>query len=396
MGRSKRSVVAYVLPWPGFGGGEVATLRMACALKARGEFDLLALCRRDSSVASEFCRAGIETIAYDAPTYSYRRGVAYARGSRRLARELRARGASIVHASDLLGVYHAALAARLAGLPCVTHIRSAFPPEDVPWHYKLPLLSVEHFVFVSQAVRNHFNGIYRVPAPRASVIYDWVPPTAVAATDDNPIEVRRSFGLPDNSRLIGMVARVAPQKDFETLLSAMTRVVQMSPEARLLIVGEYDRPETSRTHWRYLCGLVTALGLDRHVVWAGFRSDVPALMRAMDVVVLATRTEGFGLAVLEAMQEERPVVATRVGGIPEMISDGANGLLHEPGDPVGLAQAICRLLADPVLAATLAARARITARSCFAEENTLNAVTSLYTRVLGSTRAAVQPMAAEL
>jgi glycosyltransferase involved in cell wall biosynthesis len=387
--RPVRPVIAYLLPWPGFGGGEVATLRLAGAVAARDRFEPFAFCRPETAVEAQFRAASIPTVAYDPLTFSYRHGAPYVRGAWRLARELRRRQVDLVHASDLMGVYQAALAARLAGIPLVTHIRSNFPPADIPWHHKLPIAAVDHFVFVSRATQTHFNQIYRVPPRLGSVIYDWVPPMPATLSNKSPADVRAEFGIDADAPLIGMVARVAPQKDFETLLAAMTNVTAAFPRARLLIAGEYERPDACRAYWRQLCERVRATGLENHVTWAGFRSDVPELMRAMDVVVLATHTEGFGLAVLEGMNEQRPVVATRVGGVPEIVVDGDNGLLYERGDAVGLADAICRVLGDPAFAMELGRRGAVTARTRFTESNTVSAVTALYARMIG----AVEPAA---
>src|SRR5205814_10104210 len=94
---------------------------------------------------------------------------------------------------------------------------------------------------------------------------------------------RQQHNIPADAPLVGMVARVAPEKDFETLFAAFATVVTEYPAARLVIVGAYESPATSHAYWQQLCARVRAFRLDTHVIWTGYRADSLALMRAMDV-----------------------------------------------------------------------------------------------------------------
>jgi glycosyltransferase involved in cell wall biosynthesis len=179
-----------------------------------------------------------------------------------------------------------------------------------------------------------------------------------------------------------MVARVAPQKDFETLICATARVLAAQPDARLLLVGDNQEPDECKKYYNQLCRLAGALGIERNVIWTGFRSDVPALMSAMDVSVLATRSEGFPLTLLEAMSLGRPVVSARVGGIPEMIADGENGLLYEAGDVEGLSNQIIRLLNDVNLREGIRQRGRESVLSRFTKEKTIDQIKRVYSGLL--------------
>ncbi|HEV7842172.1 MAG TPA: glycosyltransferase family 4 protein, partial [Pyrinomonadaceae bacterium] len=173
-GASKPLRVAHVLPWPGLGGVATAALRLACALEETGEFHNLAFCHGERNRVGEmFEGAGIETVGYEAGEFSYRHPSAYLRGTKRFLRLLREHKVDIVHAADLMGVYHAGLACSLARVPLVCHIRSNF--EDMLWQYKPPLRAASHFVFVSEAVWQNFDTIFRVPRKRGTVIYDWGP-----------------------------------------------------------------------------------------------------------------------------------------------------------------------------------------------------------------------------
>ena len=142
-----------------------------------------------------------------------------------------------------------------------------------------------------------------------------------------------------------------PHKGQRHLIDAARRVVRELPDVRFLIVGEGElRPALERQ--------VRDLGLERHVLLPGFRTDVLGLQKALDVFVMSSITEGLGSAMLDAMACGRPVVATRTGGIPEAVHDGVNGLLVPPHDDAALAAAIVRLLQDDALRERLGGAAR--------------------------------------
>jgi glycosyltransferase involved in cell wall biosynthesis len=195
--------------------------------------------------------------------------------------------------------------------------------------------------------------------------------------------LREEYGLPESGPLVGVVARLEPEKGHPTLIEAWPAVLAAYPDASLLIVGEGTRREA-------LGELVASLGLERSVVFTGRRDDVPAVTKSLDVAVLPSYREAQGLTILEAMALSRPVVASNVGGIPEMIADGKTGLLVEPHDAIGLAEAIVRLLADHPLADTLGRAGHDLVHDRFCVELMVRAVETIYDEaVLGATQVAV-------
>lgn len=372
--------VAHLMPWPGLGGVATAALRLALALEETGEFRNVAFCHGGQTRVREmFDAAGLETIGYEAGEFSYRHPQAYLRGSREFLKLLREHEIDIVHAADLLGVYHAGLACRLARVPLVCHIRSNF--EQMLWQYKPPLRLASHFVFVSEAVWRNFDTIYRVPEKRGTVIYDWGPDFQFEASgEDAGRRVRAEFRIEADAPIVGMIARVQPPKDFETLIRATGEVVKTHTRARLLFVGEYDHPHCLE-HYTKLSSLAGELGLRERITWVGLRQDVSDLIRAMDVCVLSTHAEGMPLVLLEAMALRRPVIATRVGGIPELITHEETGLLFEKNDCHELAREISLLLDDRERAMKLARQGQEHVRAHFNREKTVNRTRSVYGRL---------------
>jgi glycosyltransferase involved in cell wall biosynthesis len=183
--------------------------------------------------------------------------------------------------------------------------------------------------------------------------------------------LRDEYGMEPGSQIVGVVARLEPEKGHPTLLDAWPAVLRAVPDAYLLIVGEGSRREALEAQAR-------ELRIAHRVVFTGRRDDMPAVTAALDVAVLPSYREAQGLTILEAMALARPVVATNVGGIPEMIEDGVSGLLVPPHDPAALAAGIVRLLTDHPYADTLARAGHDSVHARFCVELMVHAIEAIY------------------
>ena len=179
------------------------------------------------------------------------------------------------------------------------------------------------------------------------------------------------YRLEPNAQIVGVVGRLEPEKGHPTLIDAWPRVLRTVPDAYLLIVGEGSRREALEHQ-------VAELGIGSRVIFTGRRDDVPAVTAALDVAVLPSYREAQGLTILEAMALSRPVVASNVGGIPEMVEDGLTGLLVPPHDPEALAAAITRLLVDHSLADMLARAGHDLVHERFCLELMVRSIEDLY------------------
>jgi glycosyltransferase involved in cell wall biosynthesis len=183
--------------------------------------------------------------------------------------------------------------------------------------------------------------------------------------------LREEYGMEPGSRIVGVVARLEPEKGHQTLIEAWPHVLREVPDAYLLIVGEGSRRD-------YLEQWAAAHKVAHRVVFTGRRDDIPAVTASLDVAVLPSWREAQGLSILEAMAMSRPVVASDVGGIPEMIEDGVTGLLVEHDNPVALAAAITRLLKDRAWAARIAKAGHDLVHERFCIELMVKAIEQIY------------------
>jgi glycosyltransferase involved in cell wall biosynthesis len=229
--------------------------------------------------------------------------------------------------------------------------------------------SMDHLVVVSNAIDAKVEDEGRTSAPR-SLIYNGV--DLDRYDHQEPCcTLREEYRMEPDAPIVGVVGRLELEKGHPTLLEAWPLVLAEVPLAYLLVVGEGSRMDALRQ-------IAREQGIERHVIFTGRRDDIPAVTAAFDVAVLPSYREAQGLTILEAMALSRPVVASRVGGIPEMVEDGVTGLLVPPHDPRALAAAIVRLLTDHPLADMVARAGHDLVHDRFCVQLMVNAVQELY------------------
>jgi glycosyltransferase involved in cell wall biosynthesis len=187
--------------------------------------------------------------------------------------------------------------------------------------------------------------------------------------------VRADWGVADGDTVVITVANLRPEKGYDVLLDAAAVVKERDLPIRFISVGR--GPLEDQMHRR-----CAELGLDEHVRFLGERDDVLELLVASDVFVLASRQEGLPVVLMEATSVGIPIVATAVGGVPQVITDGVEGLLVPPGQPAQLADALCRVASDPDLARRLGEGSR-SARSLFDVRVATARIERIYRRVAG-------------
>lgn len=210
---------------------------------------------------------------------------------------------------------------------------------------------------------------------RVRRVYHGLEPTHTAELEREGERIRRELGVGPGDFLVGNVGRLAPQKGQRHLVGAMPLLLERVPHAHAVIAGGGDLED-------FLRELAADLGVADRVHVLGPRKDVPALMYALDAFAMPSIWEGFGLVLLEAMAAARPIVASAVATIPEVVLDGETGLLVPPGDPLALAEALARLAADPALAHEYGQRGRQRLQRFFSLDKMVGDTELLYRELL--------------
>jgi len=328
--------VLYLITELETGGAQAALAGVALNLDRR-RFQPQAACLYGAGATAQRLRAGAVPV-----TDLNMRGKANVDAVARLWQLLRRERPLILHAF----LFHANLLARtvgrLAGVPIVITSERTMGMESRARYVvnRLTAPLADRVIAVAPSVRDFTVQRVGIPADKVLVIPNGVDVTRFA--DVRPID-RAAWDLPANGPLVVAVMRLDPVKGGETLVQALATL--RVPGLHAVVVGAGPQ----RQAWE---SLANALGAGEHIRFVGEQTDVPAWLVACDVFVLSSDWEGMPNAVLEAMAAGRPVVATAVGGTPDVVLDGKTGLLVPPRDPAALAQAIQSLLDDP-------ARARI-------------------------------------
>lgn len=206
----------------------------------------------------------------------------------------------------------------------------------------------DRIIAVSDAVRDFLVNSKLVPADKVVTIYNGVS-TKPPKVSEAAVEAFKSkFNLHKDDIIVGTIGALNMAKDPGTLIRAFARMAAKWQNLKLVIIGKGPLLMASQK-------LVQNLGLSDRVIFTGALEDICTPLKTFTIFTLPSRSEAFGLSLLEAMQMNLPIVATKVGGIPEIIKDGYNGLLVPPGDPKALASALMKLLNDKALQRKLAA-----------------------------------------
>ena len=201
-----------------------------------------------------------------------------------------------------------------------------------------------------------------------------VPNGIAAPPPPSGADVRLELGIPAGARVIGTVSVLRPQKALDVFVRASARLLRERSDLYVLLAG--DGPLRGE-----LTELVRSLGVQDRLLMLGYRSDASDVVAALEVAISSSAYEGSPLAVMEYMESARPIVATRVGGVPDLIEDGVNGLLVDPGDEAALAAAIGRMLADPEAARRMGEAARERRRREFTVDLMVRRFEALYERL---------------
>lgn len=305
-----------------------------------------------------------------------RRGKLHLAAWRPLVAYLRSQNVLVLHGHMFGSNVWAAVLGRLAGVPVVVAHEHGWSYEGQPVRRFLDRVLVarssDAIIASSELARSRMVEVERIDPRRTRLVYIR---NGIAEPVPSGRSIRAELEIPDDAPLLVAVARLDPYKSLHVLASAAQHLAREFGGLRVLIAGEGpERPHLER--------LIADLRVGDVVTLLGARADVPDLIAACDVATLCSYSETTPLAIMEYMALGKPVVATRAGGIPDLIEDQVHGLLVEPEDPAALARAIATLLRDPELAHDMGRRGRERQRREFSIDRVARRVEGLYEELL--------------
>jgi len=330
-------------------GGQAQVMHLARGLRARGHESILL--GPPAPLLERAAGEGFEVHPWRA------RGDLDLPGATAAAARVRSLGVDLVHAHTAGAHLPGWVAARWSGVPVVVARRVAVPPRSLSSRFKYRL-GIDRYLCVSRSV---IEVLARAGVPRSRLA--WVPsgveltaPGEAAGSsardpaDPPPPSLHAEIGAPAGAPIVGTVASLTREKRHGDILAAAVRVLERFPDTHFVWIGDGGGRHALESRRR-------ALGLEARVHLLGFRQDARRLMKEFTLCVLASVLEGLGSSLLDAQALGVPVIATRVGGIPEVVADGVTGRLVPPGQPEELARAVIDALDRPESRACWAARA---------------------------------------
>jgi glycosyltransferase involved in cell wall biosynthesis len=306
---------------------------------------------------------------------------------RRIVQEIKRIRPHIIHTHTAKAGAVGRTAALLAGEarpPIVVHtfhghvLRGYFDPVRTEIFRETERRLAKHttrLIAVSPQVRSDLVELGVAPYDRFAVIRLGIDLEQRVTGERGRAELRRLFGVPEDRFVIGWIGRMTMIKRVNDVVAAFAALRRRGVEATLCLVGDGpDREEAER--------LANELGVVRDVLFVGYQRDVAPYYSFFDTLVLASANEGTPVVAMEALAAERPVVSTRVGGVPDVVTDGVDGLLCDPGDVDGLAAALEQLAVDPELRGRLGEAGRTRVLSRYSVERLVDDVDALYRDLL--------------
>jgi glycosyltransferase involved in cell wall biosynthesis len=295
----------------------------------------------------------------------------------KLARLLKQMRVKVLHTHLFLPGLIGRLAGLMAGTPVMIaheHGKTLWKRWYHRWFERIILPVTDMRIVVSEDILSLRLDREHTPRSKLRIVYNAVDPGRFETSQPLRSATRKELGL-EGCLVIGTVGRLVEAKSFDLLLDVAHEVCRTKPEARFLIVGEGPLSED-------LARRAASHGLSDLVHFTGQRSDIPELMAAMDIYLITSKREGLPLNLIEAMMAAKPIVATSVGGIPDTISHGEEGLLVQPGDKAGILEAVLSLAENGDRRQKLGARARQTAIERYSPARVLEELEQIYTGFL--------------
>ena len=291
----------------------------------------------------------------------------------KLYKLLKSRKFDIIHTHAYSAGTIGRISAFLAGVPVIiSHNHSVYDYYNKYYHFVewLLCLITDKIICVSDIVRKFTNETQRINANKLITIHNGID-SVCSVTGKEASDIRKELGIPHNHSIICTIAHMEEHKGIKYLLESASLLLQSRNDISFLLVGEGALKEELKR-------LSTDLKIEKNVIFTGERSNIPEILSLTDIFVLPSLREGLGLAILEAMACGKPVIATNVGGVPEIVKDGVTGILVSPKDPEALHTAMKELLDDKEMQKKMGANGKKVCNEKFNSKVMVGQIENLY------------------
>lgn len=326
------------------GGGEISFLQLIKAVRTHS-VEPVVFVPAAGEVKERLKALDTEIVEHLWPKLNIRSLLGYPSYIKKTSELFRKHRLDLVHTNGARCMLYAGPAAKRADIPCVWHVRVLERDRLLDWYRSK---YADRIIAISNSVADALADVIR-KNQKPKVIYNGIDFSA----DMPALDLKEEFGVPEGPVILG-VGRFTPWKGFDDLLNACARIKEKTPRFCCLLAGEALPAE--KEYEKYLRELPYKLGLD-NVYFAGWRQDLPAVMKSCTMLILPSHGEPFGRVIPEAWGCRLPVIATDAGGPAEIIEDGQTGLLIPQKDEDAIADAAAKLLADRDLAKRIAENA---------------------------------------
>jgi glycosyltransferase involved in cell wall biosynthesis len=363
------------------GGGHLGTLEIMDRLRAYGFEPIAAINYEDSYVSDLMREYGIRHVFIPGyPGLLIKNIPQFLNQIFLYWKAIKKEKTSLLHLSDLITGHYGILAARLAGIPSILHIKSLYWTKEYSFPNRLILSQANITLTISDAVHRACLEA-NLPKDKIVTIHDGVDIGRFLVKEEIQLKVRNDLGIAEDSIVIGFVGRLGVEWKNEPLVYRLVgELSQQIENLSLLVVGgPHDGKDETFIKSKKLA---EKIGGKTKIMFLGSRNDVPAILPAMDIYLVPSKEEPFGRVVIEGMAAGLPVVGSNNGGIPEMIKDGQDGFLRSPDDLNGWVAIVKTLIEDKELRKRIGENARKTVKERFTLDEMVKKVMNEYYKLL--------------
>jgi glycosyltransferase involved in cell wall biosynthesis len=319
------------------GGGQISLLQLLKNLD-REKFNPLLICPERGQLSTEAQKYHIKTCFISLPSLKTFKIPTFLLSIKKLLKIIKEEKINLVHTNSSRSMMYAALLRLFHRIKVIWHVRITDKDRVID---RILELFAKKIITNSNAAARRFCWVKN--KSKVVAIYNGLDLKTFDKKKD-VAKIKKELSIKNEDIVIGTIAKLQPKKGIHILLNAAAPIIKKFPSIKFLIVG--DDADTEGAYLKKLKSLAQQLNITEHIIFSGYRDDIPQIMEIIDIFTFPSFSESFGRSLLEAMAASKPIIASNVGGIPEVVVDGETGVLVPPGNSTELAAAISYLLKD--------------------------------------------------